>query len=248
MRRLACLILAGLVIGASSVAAQAVDTILVGDSAVRANLLRLGTERVESYRLEDGEKTPLSTTMRSIGPGRAGNLDVFVIDATHASADGDTTVSSIVIRASDFSLLHQRVKGARDSAAVSVSEGHLTGWVVLPEQPIQLLDLEFDRPVFPIEGQMPWLFPMLPFESGYAATIPHFSPWAGEETWAPITVLASETIEHGGSRVVCWKVDTGPLGPPGYRGFHWIEQGTGRVLRSVLSGGKSQPEYWAVAR
>lgn len=248
MRQAGCLVLAGLILGAPSAAGQAVDTILVGNSAIRANLLPLGTERVESYVLRDGEKTPLSATSRTIRRSQAGDLDVFVIDATHASADGDTTVSSIVIRADDLSLVHQRVKGARDSAAVSVAKGHITGWVVLPEQPVQLLDLELDRPVFPIEGQVPWLFPLLPLESGFAAAIPHFSPWAGGVKWETIAVVASESIDHGGRRVDCWKVDTGPFGPPGYRGFHWIEKGTGRILQSVLTGGENQPAFWAITQ
>ena len=46
----------------------------------------------------------------------------------------------------------------------------------------------------------------------------------------------------------CWKVDTGELGPPGYRAIRWIDKSSRRIIRTVLKGLPTQPEYWTLAR
>jgi hypothetical protein len=162
-------------------------------------------------------------------------------------ADGDTTVGSIVMRATDYALLHHRVKAANDSAAVTANAGHLTGWVALPNEPIQLIDQPLAHPVFPIEGQMPWLFPLLPLAQGYSAAIPHFSMWQRGEQWKTIAVVGSDLVEHGGRLRDCWRVDGGELFP-GYRITYWVEKSTRRIVEGVAKGADAGPEYWARAR
>jgi hypothetical protein len=124
----------------------------------------------------------------------------------------------------------------------------LTGWVVLPNQPLILLDRSLDHPVFGVEGQVPWLLPLLPLAAGYRAQVPHFSQWNGGEEWDTVTVVGSERVMLGSQSFDCWKVDTGPLGPPGYRMYRWIEKTSRRVVQSVLRGGASEPQYWAYLR
>jgi hypothetical protein len=158
----------------------------------------------------------------------------------------DTTRSSIVVRADDYALIHHRVKANRDSAAVSVSNTFLTGWVVLPDQPIALLDQNLSRPVFPVEGQIPWLFPLLPLEEGYAAALPYFSEWHGGEQWKTIRVTGSDSLRLGDVTFDCWVVDGGELFP-GYEVTYWIDRATRRILQGVARGGEGRPEYWSRA-
>lgn len=230
-----------------AVAAQHVDTVRVGNPALRDARLQPGTYTIESFRRADGHDTPISTTRQAITRDRQADVDVYVIHTTHASAGGDTTIGVIVARASNYALLHHRVKAARDSAAVAVTNGHVTGWVVLPGEPTRLIDQRLERPVFPIEGQIPWLFPLLPLAEGYAAAVPHYSQWEGREEWSTIRVVGAERLTQDGRELDCWKVDGGELFP-GYRVTYWVEKSTRRVVQGVARGAEAGPEFWSRMR
>lgn len=227
--------------------AQQVDTVRVGSPALRAASLPLGTIAMESFRRADGVDTPISTTLRRITASTRAGEQLYTIHTTHTSIDGDTTEGMIVVRARDFALVHQRVKATRDSAAVTANAGHLTGWVVLPDEPLRLLDQRLERPVFPIEGQIPWLFPLLPLADGYAATIAHFSPWEGGEEWTTIRVIGSERRESGGVAHDCWRVDGGELFP-GFRATYWVDKQTRRLVEGEARGADPEPVFWSRVR
>jgi hypothetical protein len=232
---------------APAVAAQHVDTVRVGSAALRDASLQTGTYTIESFQRVDGRDTPISTTTQAVTRDRQGDLDVYIVHTAHVSAGGDTTVSVIVARASDFALLHHRVKADQDSAAVTVTAGYLTGWVVLPGEPTRLIDQRLERPVFPIEGQVPWLFPLLPLAEGYRAAVPHYSEWEGREDWTTIRVVGSERLTQDGRVLDCWKVDGGELFP-GYQVTYWVEKTTRRVVRGVARGSEAGPEFWSQLR
>jgi hypothetical protein len=192
---------------APCVAAQRLDTVRVGSGALRGAELQTGTYTIESFRRTEGRDTPISTTTQSIMRERQAGVDVYVIRSTHAATEGDTTIGITVARASDFALLHHRVHAPHDSAAVTVADGYVTAWVVLPDEPIRLIDQRLRGPVFPIEGQVPWLFPLLPLADGYGAVVPHYSEWEGTEQWSTLRVLDGERITLNGRALECWKVD-----------------------------------------
>lgn len=225
------------------VGAQGVDTIRVGSAAVQSVGPYLGVFTIESFRRIDGRDTPLSTTIQAISQERRGEVDVYVVHTTHVSG-GDTTVGVIVAGASDLALLHHRVTATRDSAAVSVTHGYLTGWVVLPDEPVRLIDEPLEGAVFPVEGQVPWLFPLLPLSEGYAAAVPHYSQWDGREIWSSIRVVAAERITVGERDFDCWRVDGGELFP-GYGVTYWIDKDTRRVVQGVARGSANGPEFWS---
>lgn len=227
---------------APPLAAQVIDTVRVGGPALRDAALEPGSYVIESFQREDGIDSPISTTRQTIRPDEIAGQRVWVIETVHAS--DDTTRSSIVVRAADFALRHHRVKATGDSAAVSATPGHLTGWVALPGEPVVLIDRVLEHPVFPVEGQIPWLFPLLPLEDGYAAAIPHFNEWRNEETWQTIRVLGLERIDVAGRARDCWKVDGGELFP-GYGVTYWVDRETRRVVRGEARGAEGGPVYWS---
>jgi hypothetical protein len=226
--------------------AQGVDTVRVGSAALHEFRPHLGVYTIESFHRIDGRDTPLSTTIQAISQERRGEVDVYVVHTTHVS-EGDTTVGVIVARASDLALLHHRVTATRDSAAVSVTHGYLTGWVALPDEPVRLIDEPLEGAVFPVEGQVPWLFPLLPLTEGYAAAVPHYSQWEARETWSSIRVVAAEWITVGGRDFDCWRVDGGELFA-GYGVTYWIDKDTRRVVRGIARGPAGGPEFWSRMR
>jgi hypothetical protein len=227
--------------------AQQIDTIRVGSPALESSALLPGTYVIENYRRTDGTEILASITTQTITPSRVGGIEVFVVAMTHAPTNGDTTVSRTQVRASDLALQHHRTKGTRDSAAVSATDGVVTGWVVLPETPTSLIDEAIAQPVFPIEGQIPWIFPLLPLAEGYAAAIPHFSEWAGGEKWSTIRVTGSERLTIGGAEIECWIVDGGELFR-GYNVTYWVSKASRRIVQGVAKGAGSGPEFWSRMR
>jgi len=225
--------------------AQGVDTIRVGNPTIAGSLMPLTTDTVDDYVLAGGQRQLTGTTIRSIVMHQERGDRVYEIRTTSSGA-GDTTFSTMVVRVQDLSLIFHRVKAQHDSAAVTVSRDHLTGWVVLPNQPPVLLDRTMDHPVFGVEGQIPWLFPLLPLTAGYRAVVTHFSQWSGAESFSTVAVVASERVTVGRRSFDCWEVDTGFLGPPGYRMYRWVDKQSRRVIQSVLRGAGTGPEYWSL--
>jgi hypothetical protein len=207
----------------------------------------LTTDTVDDYVVENGTRTLASTSVRSIAR-RQDTEPAYEIRTVHWTTGGDTSFTTMLVRADDLSLVFHRVKAPHDSAAVTASHTHLTGWVVLPNTPVRLLDQTLGSPVFGVDGQVPWLLPLLPLADGYRAVVPRFSPWAGREQWDTVTVIAAERVALGSSTFDCWKVDLGPLGPPGYRMYRWIDSRSRRVVQSVLRGEPPQREYWSFLR
>jgi len=111
--------------------AQQPDTIRVGSPSLRGAALAPGSYTIVSVRRAEGKDTPNSTTRITIMRAGTGADEVYLIQSIHASAAGDTTIGAITARASDFALVHHRVKGVHDSTAVAAADGFVTGWVVL---------------------------------------------------------------------------------------------------------------------
>ncbi len=233
-------------IAGSGSEAQTADTLLAGNEALRADRLPFGLQVISSFKLENGKRQPTSSTEQTIFRTLVGSEQAIRIATTHVSSGGDTTRGEILIRARDFGLIHHRVEAKADSAAVSCSDGYLTGWVVLPEQPVKLLDQMLSRPVLPVDGPMSWLVCALPLREDYRVTIPRFNQWAGKEVWSEYHVLGSEGVEIAGQLLDCWKVDMGPIGPPGYRAMRWVAKDSGRVVQSVLRSDERELQYWGV--
>jgi len=250
MSRTLCTLLSIFSLASASrwVSAQAPEAIRAGSVALRGVRMPLTSDTVDNYVVTGGVRQLAGTTVRSITMHQDAVEPVYQIRTIHWTLRGDTSVTTMVVRAQDFSLVFHRVKAPRDSAAVTASRNHLTGWVVLPNQPVILLDRTLEYPVFGVEGQVPWLFPLLPLTAAYRAVVPHFSQWEGGEGWDTVTVVGSERVTIGTRSFDCWKVDTGTLGPPGYRMHRWIEKASRRVVQSVLRGGPSEPEYWSYLR
>ncbi len=250
MSRAIVFVLAALVISAARypTAAQVPDSVRVGSPSLAAVRPSLTSDTVDNYVFSGGTRRLTGTTVRTITRRDDPAEPVYEIRTAHWLAGGDTSHTTMVVRALDLSLVFHRVKAPRDSAAVTASRTHLTGWVVLPGEPTMLLDRTLAHPVFGVEGQIPWLFPLLPLAPGYTAAVPHFSQWDGSEVWATITVVGAERVALGGGAFDCWKVDAGPLGPPGYRAYAWVDRSSRRVVQSALRGPDGGTEYWSSLR
>ncbi len=232
---------------AQSQPTQAPDTLLVGSLALRGAKLQLGTVTTRGSETDSAGTRPLNVIVQTISREREGGLGVYLIHSVTASARGDTTVGEIVVRADNLALVHHRVKGPRDSMAVACAGDHITGWVVLPNQPTRLINAVVPHPVLPVDGPAPWLLTVLPLADGYATTLRRFDPWSAAEKPKSLRVLGSERIEWQGRMIECWKVEDAPVGIPGYTTLRWVDKRTRRVVQTILRGKPGQVEYTGIA-
>ena len=114
----------------------------------------------------------------------------------------------------------------------------------LHEQEPVLLDRTLDHAVFPVEGQIPWLLPLLPLAEDYSAVVEYFSPWNGGAVWKTVRVVGAESIEVGGRSFDTWKIDAGRLFAD-YTVTYWVERAPRRIVRGVASRSGDGPVFWS---
>jgi hypothetical protein len=224
------------------------DTLRVGSDILDGAAPFLGTISIESFKLQEGVQTPVSRSILTIGEGLEDGLPVYEVSITHsATGRADSALTTIVVRKKDLALLRHKVKASHDSAVVLYSQGFLSGWVVLPNRPVFLIDTRTSWPVFPVDGPAPWFLSALPLRENFKVVIPRYSMWDNSEHYEHSEVIGTEVLERNGNKIECWKVDNGPFAVPGYRAFRWVDKQTKRILQTVLRGKPDQPEYWSIA-
>jgi hypothetical protein len=239
------LLCAGL-IGLAPRVAGAQDTLRVGSVALAGATPPLGTWSYASYKLQDGMQTPINRSRLTIREDMSDDVPVYEVTILHwAAGRDDSTLTRILVRRSDWALLRHKVRATRDSSVVSYSHGTLTGWVVLPDKPVAVIDRPTAHPVLPVDGPAPWFLGALPLAPGFQADVARYSMWADKEVVEEIHVVGSETLHVHGKEYDCWKVDNGPFAMPGYRMLRWVDKTSRRVVQAVLRGGPDQPEYWS---
>ncbi len=230
----------------AALALQAGDTLRVGNPLLDPSRIPLGTDTIFSYRVTDSVREPTSRTIQRISLDTLAGTAVLSIVSRHVSPDGAVTDGTITVRASDLALLRHEVVAESDSMAAAVSAGHATGWVVLPGTEPMLFDVALDHHVLPVDGPHPWLPSALPLSQAMRVVVPRFSPWSVAERWHSYRVTGREPVLVEGEEVICWIVDAGPLGPPGYRATIWVSVEGRRIVRGALRGAaEGQVEYWS---
>ncbi|MBI3112344.1 MAG: hypothetical protein HYZ01_12325 [Ignavibacteriales bacterium] len=224
------------------------DTLHVGSEILDGAVPFLGTTSIESFKLHQGVRTPVSRSIQTIERAVEDDFPVYRVTIIHwAAGRGDSAITTVVVRQQDFALLRHKVKANLDSAVVLYSQGFLSGWVVLPNTPILLIDMETSHPVFPVDGPAPWLLSALPLRENFAIVIPRYSMWEKGARNEALKVIGTETLERHGKPVECWKVDNGPFAIPGYRAYRWVDKQTKKILQTVLRGKPDEPEYRSIA-
>ena len=230
----------------SGLIAQTIDTIRVGDGTFGSTKPMAGTYIIENYRIKGGVEELRSVTTQTIAMDTLDNLPVYHVSFEHASAT-DTTYSMITARQSDLSLLFQQVKGKYDSAAVAMVGHHISGWVALPDKPIKLINQMPDHRVFPVEGQVPWMFPLLPLKLGYSVAFPQYSVWEAAEQWRYLTVIGEDNLTINGVTFDCWTVDGGILFQD-FKVKFWVDKHMMRIVQGIATSETSDTVYKSLLR
>jgi hypothetical protein len=91
------------------VSAQAPSPIRAGSPALTGVSMPLTTDTVDNYVLTGGVRQPTGSTVRSITMHPDAGEPAYQIQTLHWTSWGDTSVTTMVVRAQDLSLVFHRV-------------------------------------------------------------------------------------------------------------------------------------------
>jgi hypothetical protein len=225
------------------------DTIRPGQITLHTPFL--GTDTVDSYKIDGDDTTLTNTWIRTTGRAVAEAQPVFRIATTHVShGSGDTTYNVLEVNPHDLALVRHDLRAPTDSAhAQCDTSAHVRGWSDMPSRGRHEIDVQYPAPVFPDDGIGPWLAGLLPLERHYAAVLPQFNLWSGGELYLTVKVVGDGPLNRGKLSFPCWLLEvSGRGGPPGYKTRWWISKTSRRLLQSVSRKTVSDPEYLAIMR
>ena len=122
-----------------------------------------------------------------------------------------------------------------DSGYVEFKQNHFTGWSQLPKE--EKKDIDFFYEGFPLlqEGNTPWAAGLLIKYKNTAIALSYFDLlFSNKVNWKRYEVLNTEKIIVNNKKYLCWKVNAGREGPPGYTSYQWYEAKTGKFVKGEL--------------
>jgi hypothetical protein len=236
------------VMGEPTGAQTAPDTVHVGELTLPAPFL--GSDTMDSYKLEKGIKTPLNTWVRTTEAGINNLTRVLYINTAHVNAaTGDTTKNWLTVDPEDMALRQHTVWSPSDSGRATFLGTRVFGWISGHGAAWHAFTTPTDHRLFPDDGIAPWFLELLPYELGYEATIPVFNMWRKGESYRHVKVVGDGELISGDIKIPCWMVEVeGAGGPPQFIQRRWISKSSRRLLQVRMSKGPDDPEYWGVMR
>ena len=134
----------------------------------------------------------------------------------------------------DLHIISMSLQAKTDSGRVEYRHHRFTGWSQLPQQERKLIDHAFQGSAVMTDAGTPWLPGLITMTGNKKFAIPSFALFSNTVKWRVYTLEGTENIILHNTSFDCWKVNAGPVGPPGYTSYHWYEKSTGRFIKSEL--------------
>lgn len=196
--------------------------------------IRIGSDTLVVFKIKNGERLKISENVITITVDETGASYKITTQNIPAASDNVTTVTATI----DFNDLHlkkMKLEAKTDSGYAEFRDLRFRGWSQMPNEKMKTIDFEFTDLPFLNDGNTPWIAGLIPMKENKVFVMPVFSLFANVIKYTEYKVHNLETIESGNRRFVCWKVDAGHVGPPGYTSYHWYEKDTGRLIQYELS-------------
>ncbi|MEN8247707.1 MAG: hypothetical protein ABFS32_02145 [Bacteroidota bacterium] len=208
------------------------DTIFSFQDAINNGKLKLGTDTLVSYIESEAIRDKISDNVRTI---EFNNNQYKITTYNKAAGSEDITKVEAILDGKDLHILRFYLKSKNDSAFAQYKNAMIKGWLQIPQQEKKNISYAFEGNTFLSDGNTPWLIGLLELKENQTIVIPVFHLFSNSLRWKTYEVLGEEAITINDISFSCWKVDAGPLGPPGFNAFHWYTKNTGKLLRVVLS-------------
>jgi hypothetical protein len=197
--------------------------------------ISLGTDTLYEFKENNGEHNLNAKNIRTIEKVSINNIKYYKVTTQNIPAkSSDTTIVSALLDYFDLHVIKMQLSAKSDSGFVEFKQNRFSGWSQLPGEERKVIDLLYDGlPVLPDAGT-PWIVGLLSLAENKKVAIPYFALFSNIVKWKIYAILAKEIISVNEKQYICWKINAGPLGPPGYISYQWYETKTGRFIKSEL--------------
>ena len=221
-----------MVVSISNAQKTEIDTIFTFQKAINNDKITIGTDTLVSFIESESVKDKISENVRTI---ELINNQYKITTLNMPEGTVDYTKVEAILDAKDLHILSFYLKAKNDSAMATYQNGQIRGWLQIPNQEKMKIDNTYDGNTFLSDGNTPWLVGLLNLKENKTIVIPVFHLFSNSLRWRSYTVLGEDAILLDNKSFICWKVDAGPQGPPGFNAFHWYDKSSGQLLRVELS-------------
>ena len=168
-----------------------------------------------------------------------GGKSAYLVTTNYTSKEKGTFQSdTLALDAANLAPLWRRFHARTDSASVTFSGRHASGWSIQNDKRVTV---DYQLPETSFAGPMlRWVLPALPLAAGYQATLSTFSIWRNAEDRAAINVSGAETVDVAGKTYDAWLLQS----PSG--GRTWVDKSTSGIVQIFTP--ESRRGFWLVKR
>lgn len=209
------------------------DTLRVSDPSSRPLVLTTGTETVDTYLNDGGDRRLIGVFVQTVSETSTGYL---VIQRNDLPSGESLSLDTIALaRGSLATLWHGDVTRA-GRRHVAFEDGRMRGVTVDSAGESHMVDEpvppnHFDYSVFGLIANQ------LPLAEGYQVVVATYDIVRGPQ-YLPMSVAGTETLDWAGGRVGAWRLDTELA--PGWTVSRWVEPTSRRELRWVVKAGSRE--------
>jgi len=208
-------------------------------SSIAARGLPIRADTVDGLGGEKEAHNWFGSYIYAVARTTIGGKPAYLVTMNYASKEKGTFQSdTLALDATTLAPLWRRFHARTDSASVTFTGRHATGWSLQNDRRVTL---DFELPETSFAGPMlRWILPALPLAAGYQGNFSTFNMWRNAEDRGTIAVSSAETVDIGEKKYDAWLLQS-PTG-----GRTWVEKSTGRILQIFTPDARKG--YWLVKR
>ena len=218
-------------------ASVALGQTAITPASVAARGLPLRADTLDGFAPVNEPRAWFGFYVYQVAKASVNGRSTYLVPTNYTSKEKGTFQSdTLALDAATLAPLWRRFHARSDSADVTFSGTHATGWAEQNGTRVtvdhQLSSASFAAPM------LRWISPSL--SRGSVVTFTTFTIWTNAEDQARLTVTGEEVLQVGSRRIDAWTLDS----PSGSR--TWIEKATGRIVQTRVGNGDRAT--WLVLR
>jgi PadR family transcriptional regulator len=228
------------VIAARGAGAQAPMAPVLSPASVAARGLPIRTDTLDF--LTGSRRQFQGYYVHAVARAALGGRQAYIVTMNHRSPGSDDHFQSdtVAVDSATLSPVWHRYHAWDDSAVVSFSGRHATGWSLRNGRSTKvdftLSDAAFDGSL------VRWILGGLPLAPGYQETITAFDIWSNKEQFTRFTVTGTEAVPLRSAKVESWVLEPSS----GYR--RWIAKQSAVIVQEYDPKGGGGIGFWLIKR
>ena len=202
------------------------------------------TNTLIEYKEIKGVKTKNAENERTIEKIKINNVKYYKVTTINRPVQSENITTVIaLLDYGDLHIIQMQLNAKSDSGFVEFSNNQFIGWSQLPKEERKKIDMAYvGFPLVTSDAGINWIAGIIATKKDKKFALSHFALFANTVKWKIFHVLLKEKVRIESKLFNCWKVNAGPMGPPGFVSYLWFETKTGRLIKTELSkeGGETK--------